>query len=387
MKIAFIGQKGMPAVTGGVEKHVEELSIHLANLGHNVTVYNRPRYTQKMLKEYRGVNLINLPSIPTKHLDAISHTFFACLHAIFFRNFDIIHFHSIGPSSLIWLFKIFKPKTPVIATFHIQCYHHKKWGKFARGCLRGGEYVLCRLADKVITVSKILKIYVWKKYDREAVYIPNGVKQQSSVPAQIIKARWGLEKNSYIVVVSRLIAHKGIHHVIDAYNRLATDKKLVIVGNGYFTDEYTSRLEEMAAGNKNIIFTGNQTSLTLAELFSNAYFFIQPSEAEGMSIALLEAMSFSKAVLVSDIPANLEVVNGYGFIFKNKDASDLKKMMKYLLAHPQLVASRGKFARDYVNKKFNWERISEEIVDVYFEALREKRPLELLESAGINRNL
>ena len=103
MKIALIGQKGIPSGQGGgVEKHVENLAVKLVEMGHEVLAYTRYSYSDQRIKEYQGVKLINLPSLPTKSLDAISHTFLACLDLIF-RKVDVIHFHSIGPSSLIWL--------------------------------------------------------------------------------------------------------------------------------------------------------------------------------------------------------------------------------------------------------------------------------------------
>ena len=90
MKIAFIGQKGIPAKSGGVENHVEEVAARLAQKGHEVFVYVRNNYTEKNLEDYRGIKLVHLPSISTKHLDAISHTLFATIHALF-QKYDVIH--------------------------------------------------------------------------------------------------------------------------------------------------------------------------------------------------------------------------------------------------------------------------------------------------------
>lgn len=192
MKIYFIGQKGIPAKSGGVEKHVEELSRRLVKAGHDVFVYTRPNYTNARLKKYQGVNLISLPSVSTKHLDAISHTFRACLDVIK-KDVDIIHFHSIGPSSLIWLVKVLKPSVPVISTFHTRCYQHKKWGIFARVYLRFGELCVCLLADKTITVSESLKNYAQEKYGVNTEYIPNGVTLPKVIRVEKIK-KWGLKK-------------------------------------------------------------------------------------------------------------------------------------------------------------------------------------------------
>ncbi|MFH1744896.1 MAG: glycosyltransferase family 4 protein [bacterium] len=369
MKIAFIGQKGIPAKLGGVEKHVSDLAVRLADQGHEVYVYARSNYTDKKQKEYFGVKIINLPSIPTKHLDAVSHTFLACADAILRRNFDVIHFHSIGPSSLLWMIKVFKPRTPVVATFHSQCYYHQKWGLFAKMYLKFGEYICCKLADKTITVSQTIKKYAEEKYHIKAISIPNGVNMPAPVQANIIKKNWNLDRDSYIFLATRLIRHKGVHYAIDSYKKLHTDKKLVIAGEGFFTDDYAQELKNLAGDNSNIIFVGKQFGACLAELFSNAYLFVQPSESEGLSIALLEAMSFGRAVLVSDIPENKEAAEDAGFYFKNKNVEDLSRQMDYLLKHKELVQEYGKNGLANVEKNFNWEDLTKRIIAVYDEVM------------------
>jgi len=376
MKIAFIGQKGIPAKDGGVERHVEGLAVKLAQHGHEVFVYVRNNYTNKNLNEYKGVRLIHLPSISTKSLDAISHTFLATVHSLF-QPYDIIHFHSIGPNSLNWLVKIFKPKTKLVATYHCQDYFHQKWGFFARTYLKFGEYMTCKIPDKIISVSETLKKFIKNKFDVDAIAIPSGV-DVSWNPNFSELEKWNLAKEEYIISVSRLIRHKGIHYLIEAFKNLEDKKstggkKLVIVGDGFYTDKYVSYLKKLAEGRKNIIFTGSQTGETLSQLFSHACIFVQPSDSEGLSIALLEAMGYGKAVLVSDIPENLEAISDAGFSFKKGNAGDLENKLSELLNNPEEAA---KFARDgkkRVEEIYNWDKIVDQIENVYVNSADEKR--------------
>jgi glycosyltransferase involved in cell wall biosynthesis len=371
MRIAFIGQKGIPAKFGGVERHVEELSVKLAEMGHEVFVYSRKNYTPKDIKEYRGVNLIHLPSITTKHLDAISHTFFASIHLLI-GKFDVIHFHSIGPSLLVWLVKILNPGVPVVATFHAKCYTHKKWGIMGRTALKLGEKSICHFPDKTITISRVLHEYAQNKYGKTFEYAPNGVAEAETKEAGEIK-KWGLEKGNYILSVSRLVRHKGIHYLINSYNKIDNaEKKLVIAGDGAYTDDYVKELKMLAADNPNIIFTGNQTGDALSELYSNAYLFVQPSESEGLSIALLEALSYSNAVLASDIPENREVVDETGFLFENKNEDDLRRKLQYLMRNADVLEVKKAYASEFVKKHYNWENISSSINDIYKSAIIEK---------------
>lgn len=369
MKIALIGQKGIPVTHGGgVEKHVENLAVRLVELGHEVIVYTRHSYTDKRLKEYKGVKLVGLPSVPTKNLDAISHTFLAAIDVIF-RKVDVVHFHSIGPSSLIWLVKLFKPHTPVISTFHSQCYHNQKWGFFAKNYLRFGEYMCSQKADTVITVSKSLLDHVSKKYPQaHAQYIPNGVNIPEILPAQEITAKWGLTTDSYILNLGRLVANKGVEYLIAAYKQLETDKKLVIVGDGVMEAE----LQLLADNHPNIIFAGNQIGQTFGELFSNACLFVQPSESEGLSLALLEAMSYHNPCLVSNIPANCEVVGENGATFQSTDVEDLKNKLTELLASPDKLKANKEAMYTKVVQEYDWSKIVNHIVDIYTQAIAKK---------------
>ncbi|MFZ2881719.1 MAG: glycosyltransferase family 4 protein, partial [Candidatus Moraniibacteriota bacterium] len=285
MKIAYIGQKGIPVKTGGVERYVEEVATRMARNGHEVFVYVRNNYTDKNLHEYEGAKLIHLPSIPTKNLDAISHTFFATMHALF-QNYDVIHYHSIGPTSLSIIPKILKIKAVIISTFQCQDYFHKKWGVFARAYLRFSEKLTCTIPDETIAISQMLYDHAKEKYGSSPVIIPNGAEIRFN-PNHDALANWNLQKNEYILSASRLIRHKGVHYLINAFNKLCEKnlnqgKKLVIAGDGSFTDEYVGYLKDLAKNNKNIIFTGTVSGKKLEQLFSHCFLFIQPSESEGM---------------------------------------------------------------------------------------------------------
>lgn len=364
MKISMIGQKGIPALQGGVEKHVQELAARLVD-DYEVVVYTRPWYTLKRLTNYKGVRLVSLPSVKSKHLDAITHTIISILHAAWKEKSDIIHIHAVGPALLTWLARLARPQAKVIVTFHCIDRQHQKWGVLARIMLWLGEWSAMKFAHEVVAVSRTLQQYSYEVYKRSVQYIPNGVSQAQSQPASVIKEQFGLDKDSYIVMVARLVRHKGVHHLIKAYTQLATDKKLVIVGGSAFTDEYVEELKQMAAGNNDIIFTGFQNGRALEELFSNAYCYVLPSESEGLPIALLEAASYGLPLIASDIPANLEIVQHCGISFKNTDVNDLRDKLQSILDDPDYAATLGKQARKHVSKYYQWSDIAQQTIRVY----------------------
>ncbi|MFH1413164.1 MAG: glycosyltransferase family 4 protein [bacterium] len=363
MKIAFIGQKGIPSTGGGVERYAQDLSTRIAGLGHEVLAYTRPHYTPKQLKEFMNVRLISLPSIKTKHLDAITHTILASIDVLF-RKVDVIHYQSIGPALICWLPKLLNPRLKIVSTLQSRDYEHQKWSRFAKFMLKIGERIMCVISDEVLVVTRPMKDYVKDKYGIDSYFIPNGANLYEAEGSKLIK-KWGLERNSYIVAVSRIVKHKGLGYLIDAYNQIQTDKKLVIVGEGSFTDSYVRYLKAKAMINPNIIFTNNQTGEVLAQLYDNAYLFIQPSESEGLSLALLEAMARSKCVLVSDISENREAIGEAGFCFESKNIYDLSNKMHCLLENPRLVDIKGEQARHRIEQYYNWDNIAKQVIGVY----------------------
>lgn len=379
MKIAFIGQKGIPALSGGVEKHVEHLAVHLRQLGHEVTVYTRPWYTSREKHSWQGVRLISLPSLHTKHWDALSHTFLATVHALF-QDYDVIHYQSIGPSILSFIPRILKPKTRVIATFHSRDYFHKKWNAFAQLCLKAAEFFTCHIPERTIAVSEYLAGYAKNFYGCNAIAIPNGAEVEP-VYRQDILNEYGVRAGQYFLSVSRLVAHKGIHYLIKAFielentNKLPNNYKLVIVGTHTGvkeTKEYEAYLKIMAADRPNIIFTGELSGEPLMTLFTQAGIFVQPSEDEGLSVALLEAMAFGLPVVVSSIPANVELARGgAGAIFENKSVESLKQELAYYVNRLDEAKKLGQVAKERIETHYSWEAIAKKTIEVYAEAIAE----------------
>jgi glycosyltransferase involved in cell wall biosynthesis len=369
MKIAFIGQKGIPAIAGGVEKHVEKLSTRLVAEGHEVTVYVRSHYTPATLETFQGVKLVHVPSIHTKHLDAISHTLFATLHALF-AEYDVIHYQSIGPSILSIIPRLLKPKCRVVATFHSRDYTHKKWGWMARTFLHIAEYITCTVPERTIVSSETLIDYAKSTYGRTVTFIPSGAEVAFESDTTVL-SELGLRSKRYLLAVHRLVPHKGTHYLIKAFkeledtNRIPNNFKLVIVGTHADTEEYEKFLKHLAEGRSNIIMAGERTGQAMESLYSHAYLYVQPSEQEGLSLALLEAMGHGLLPLVSDIEPHKEAVANTGAYFPVKDIEGLKKELAYFINKSDEVAVLGRAAQERVREHYSWEAVAKKTIEVY----------------------
>jgi len=372
MKIAYIGQKGIPMTQGGVEAHVENLAIEMAKKGHDVFAYTRPHYTDKKLKEYKGVKLISLPSIASKHLDAITHTFLASIHALF-QGYDIIHYHAVGPSMFSFIPRLFS-KAKIIGTFHCIDRFHQKWGKFAQLMLRIGEWAVCKFPHTTISVSPHIQKYCLKEYEKETVYIPNGFRINKDFGNDVLK-QYNLDSKKYFLAVSRIIKHKGLHYLIDAFKKLNNpDYKLVIVGDTFHDQKYKDYLDTLTQDRKDIIFTGLQKGRALDQLFSNAFSFVLPSEDEGLSITLLEAVAHQIPVIASNIDANMHLVEiNMVYSFKNRNIEDLKTKMQFVLDNPEKNQEMIKKSYQHVKNTFSWDKVSDQINKVYLSTFQDEK--------------
>jgi len=378
MKVAMIGQKGYPALSGGIETHVQELSERLVNQGHEVIVFCRGWYSKK--NAYNGkVQRVFVPTIRTKHLDAIVHTFLSTFVAVWMKA-DVFHYHGVGPALLVWLPKLLRPSAKIVVTFHSIDRLQQKWGWFARLMLRLGELAACRLPDKTIVVSKTLLEYARETYGADPIYIPNGVNILDKENKNELIKKFDLETNKYFIMVSRLVEHKGQKTLIEAWKKaraaqpkLFRDLKLVIVGGGSFTDDYVKEVKKISCGDNSIVLTGEQTGEILQALFANAYAAVHPSRLEGLPIAVLEAMSYGKCVLASDIPEHLEITHNHGLAFKVGDTDDLAKNLIMMAEAPELVDHVGTEAVVFVKNNFSWNEIAERTEMLYRQIIHLKK--------------
>ena len=369
VKIAMLGHKSIPSRQGGIEIVVEELAVRMAALGHQVTIYNRSghhvsgkEFDQKKLREYKGIRMKYVPTIDKKGFAALSASFFAAVAAAF-GKYDVVHFHAEGPCAMLWLPKLFGKRCS--ATVHGLDHQRAKWGKFASAYIMLGEKCAVRFADEIIVLSEGVQKYFLDTYGRKTRFIPNGVNRPVLHEAEIIKNKFGLEKDTYILFLGRLVPEKGLRYLIQAFKQVKTDKKLVIAGGSSDTDEFAGELWEMAKDDDRIIFTGFVQGQELDELYSNAYVYTLPSDLEGMPLSLLEAMSYGNCCLVSDIDECASVVEDKALIFKKSDVNDLKEKLQLACDQPKIVEHMKAEAADFICGKYNWDDVVKETLSLY----------------------
>ena len=351
---------------GGIEKYTEEVGARLVARGHDVVVYAM-RHCGARNGMFRGMRIKTIPSLKSRSLEKMTAAFMGHFLQCFEPDIDVVHAHAFGPS-MFCLFPRMMGRKVVVQGHGIE-WMRSRWSWWGKLILKLTEAPSVKLSHALTVVSKVQKEYIQIRYNKNSIYIPTGVNPPTLETPQLIK-QFGLAGNDYILFAARLVREKGVHYLLDAYNRLQTNMKLVIAGDVQHEEHYKSELYKLADGNKNIIFTGFATGKLLHELFSNCYVFVLPSEIEGLSTALLEAMSYGNCCLISDIPENREALNGFGYTFRNQDAVDLRKKLSLLLADHEAVERYKIPARDYVLRNFSWDDIAVQFEKLYLDILK-----------------
>jgi glycosyltransferase involved in cell wall biosynthesis len=372
LRIAMIGQRGVPATFGGVERHVEEIGSRLAERGHEVIVYARTNYVEELRDTWRGMTIRNLSTVDSKHLDAIVHSAKSTVAAMR-SGVDVVHYHAVGPGLPSPLPRVVG-HAKVVQTIHGRDSERGKWGGAARQVLRTAEWLSAKVPDAIIVVSRDLAEHYRSAYGRETTWIPNGVDAPTLREPNAIAERWGLTTGSYLLFLGRLVPEKAPDLLIRAFRRLPGDLRLVIAGGSSFTDEFVAGLERQAAGDSRVVLAGYVFGEELDELYTNAAAFVLPSFLEGLPLTLLEAASYGTPIVASDIPPHLEVVGADApghRLFRSGDETALAEALRRAIAETRIEREGAAVFRDEVLAAYRWDAVTDMTEAVYRKVVRE----------------
>jgi glycosyltransferase involved in cell wall biosynthesis len=362
LRIAFIGGRGVISKYSGIETYYQEAGERLAAMGHLVTAYCRTYFTPPGA-EHNGIQVVRLPTFRSKHLETLVHTFLSTLHVLG-QPCDIVHYHALGPALFSFIPRLAGKKT--VVTVQGLDWQRKKWGRLASAVLRIGEHAAFTLPTQTIVVSRTLREHYWDRYRAETRYVPNGgLLRERRAPDKILQ--WGLLPQRYILFLGRFSPEKGCHLLLEAYERLDTDVKLVLAGGASFCDEYSRALKTHTS--ERIKMLDWVSGETLDELLTNAMLFVLPSDLEGLSLALLDAMGAGLCVLASDIPENREAVEDAGFTFRRGDPADLAERLRFLIANPAVREAAGTAAKRRIGEQYQWSEVARQVEQAYFEMM------------------
>lgn len=362
LAIAFIGGRGVGGTYSGIETYYEEVGSRLAQRGHAVTAYCRNHFTPQVAS-YRGIHVRRLPSLRSKHLETMSHSLLCTLDCLF-RSFDIIQYHAIGSAPLSLLPRLVG-RTTILSVRGLD-WQRAKWGNGARAFLKFGEWASARCPTATVVVSRTLQQHYIAAHGRTPHCIPNAVVPCASRPVQRI-ARYGLDKDSFILFSGRLSPEKGVHVLLEAMRPFQGRIKVALAGGSSYSDAYIDELRCSAWDD--VLFLGSVDRETMEELYSNCYAYVLPSVMEGLSISLLEALSYGACIVATDIPENLEVVGSAALCFPPGDVVALRSQLQRIFDSPDCVHEYRRRAAAHAQAQPDWDEVARQTESFYYQLL------------------
>ena len=371
----MLGVKTLPSASG-VEKVVEEVGSRLVQRGHEVTVFTRAHLAgTNEPSEYRGMHVRPTWSVPTKHFDAATHALAAALAMS--GKTDVLHVHTTNFAPAVALSKV--RGIPVVVQSHGLDWKRSKWGRLASAYLQTSDAMSRHWSDALVVVSKTLERAYGQMSGCSPVYIPNGVARWDA-ESKAELAPLGLADKRYVLFAARLVPEKGCHVLIEAFRRLApADVELVIAGDDLYDGAYARQLKNSAGGG--VRFVGAVLGPAFRALVQHAEIFVLPSDIEGLSTGLLEAMAAGKCIIASDLPENMEAVGDAALSFPAGDAAQLAASLSRALADPALRVAMGAAAARRVFGEYDWDASTRLLEETYEQianaAQKRERPVSL----------
>ena len=358
LRVAFIGARGVIGTYSGIETYYEEVGSRLAARGHRVTAYCRSHFTPPV-ETHRGIRVRRLPALRTKHGETLSHSLICTIDAIFHR-YDIVQFHAIGSAPLALLPRLLGTKT-VVSVRGLD-WQRGKWGRVARRALQFGEWASARCPSQTVVVSETLQRHYRERHGRSPAVIQNAVLRVERRPPKRLH-ELGLEPGKFILFAGRISPEKQVAELIEAAKPLLGEVKLAIAGGSSYSSEYLDHVRSLA--DENVVFLGQLDHDTVHELYSQCHTFVLPSVMEGLSIALLEAVSFGTCIVATDIPENREVVGDAGLYFPTGDVGELRERLAQLISSPETAASLRAAATKRAAAQLDWDDVTDRTEQLY----------------------
>lgn len=365
-----MGSRGIPATYSGFETFYEQLAVRLAARGHRVTVYNRRHHYSNPVTAFKGVRIVTLPAIRSKHLETLSHAFLSMCHAVF-SGHDIFYMVIVGNSPLCVLARLLGRK--MILNVDGADFARDKWQGFAKTYLRWSEKIAARFADVVIADSRVIEQRYRELFQRETVFIPYGANPHPRAleagHTELLE-RFDLRSGEYILFVSRMTPENRAHVLIEAWKQSGSRRRLVLVGDAPYVDDYKQRVAALCEGT-DIVLTGYLIGEDYRRISTHCRYFVLPSGIDGTRPVLLDQMAFGNCVVVRDTPANMEVLGDAGLSFSDADdVASLAQMIRRLDDDDTTVHAMRQRAMDRVSSTYSWDAVTDQYEALFQTLLR-----------------
>jgi len=363
---AFGGFRTIPPKEGsaGSDKFAFELYPRITKLGHELTAYCRiypgDKSTPKF-SEYEGIKIISFHTVNKAGFDTLIHSFKATFDVIIHNRADVIHLHS-GANSLWAIFLRLFGKRVFVSQFAMD-WKRDKWPWYGKLFYKVSNYLTAYIPNGVVFDNIFTKEYFEKKFHRQYYFIPYGSEVREPSPVNSILDKVGVTSENYFLFIGRFIPDKGVHLLIQAFQNVKTDKKLVLVGGSPNPGDYEKNIR--STKDDRIIFAGYVYGDDTNYLIKNAYCYIQPSLIEGLSPVILTVMGLGAPLICSDIVENKFITGDNATLFTSGNADSLCEKINYSLNNFDKLKIIAKIGRDDILTRFKWDSITSQYIELF----------------------
>ncbi|MCL5030754.1 MAG: glycosyltransferase family 4 protein [Bacteroidetes bacterium] len=362
MRIAFLGNRGVPANFGGSDTIFEQLGERLVTRDHKVVVYCRKHFSSTDEKYYKGIERVVLPSLNKFNFDTITHSFLSTLHVLLTDKVDVLNFHGIGNSFVLPLLIFSKKKSVVLIDG--PDWKRPKWNIFAKFMLRLSVNFAIWFADEIIADNAPIHDWFKERFQKDTPLIYYGADFNKIPPGNNL-SKWGLIGNDYILFVAMMVPDKGPDIILEAYSKLNTDKKLLMVGDTHYHKDYYYALKERYSDNPKVIFTGFQYGDAYREYMSNAYIYVHPFRSDGTSPSLLQSMALGNCIVANSAEETSAALEDGGILFEKDSPDSLAEKLQFLMDNPNLIIEYQSRSLSLAKRKYDWEEIVTQYENVF----------------------
>lgn len=353
MNIAILGTRGVPASYGGFETFAEELGRRLADRGHAVTVYGRTSFVDRSLAEHRGMRLVVLPALYTKHLETVSHTLISAIHAMH-QGYDAVLLCNAANAPFARILQL--AGTPVALNVDGLERKRRKWGPAGRAYYRLCERLAAVVPDILVTDAEVIRRYYRRCFRATSEMIVYGGDLEPPVGTETLD-RLGLEPGEYLLYVSRFEPENNPDRVAAAYADVGGQRPLVMVGGAPYARELVDRVRRLA--DPRVLLPGTIYGEGYRQLLFNCRLYIHATEVGGTHPALVEAMGAGRPVLYYDTPENREVVADAGCRFRFSGTASLGTVLSEVMEDGQRLSELGARSRLRVEERYRWNDVAD----------------------------
>ena len=356
---------------GGVESHVLSLSEELARRGHEVTVVTTRHDPRSNPRESMdGFQVVRVKPRMIVMRTPIAPRIRTALRGV---PVDLVHAHQPPPLSAHYAALAAEARAlPLVITYHCDVQLPSRTGSFFESLYRRswGASTL-RRASRVIVTTRTYALTSRSVWQANPTVIPNAVDHRRFRPdidGSSLRGALGIrEDRSVVLLVGRIVPHKGIEYLIEA-SRSVPDATFLIAGSGTLLDSMKRLAADLGVRDR-VRFLGQVAQEALPHVYAACDVFVLPSVSrlEAFGIVALEAMATAKPVVVADIPGVREVIEDgrEGLLAEPVNPADLAAKINRLLRDPSLRTEMGRRAREKVVSMYSLDKVTDQVENVY----------------------